>query len=214
MRRPLRPHAARPLAIVALGRLASLVLFALLVSGVLARPASAAADATYAALRAAKPDGRRVPVSGLVLQRDAFRFQLDSGALHLLAPVDGRTVGAVFVGKGSYRLEPASEAERHHLAIAADADDKKFEVLSDSFDEMVLLWGDGTGAEIERHAAAEKGSPDAQAQAVWERHMKRPRKDLRTNFHLRLLADLLNGPAAAGEGVFLASFDGKQRSEE
>jgi hypothetical protein len=45
-----------------------------------------------------------VPVGGLVLERDAFRFQFDSGAFHFLAPVAGRTVGAVFVGRGSYRL--------------------------------------------------------------------------------------------------------------
>jgi hypothetical protein len=44
--------------------------------------ASAATDPTYAALRGARPDGRTVPVSGLVLERDAFRFQFDSGAFH------------------------------------------------------------------------------------------------------------------------------------
>jgi hypothetical protein len=64
-------------------------------------PLRAAADPTYAALRGAKPDGRKIQVQNLVLERDTFRFQLDSGALHLLAPVDGRTVGALFVGRGA-----------------------------------------------------------------------------------------------------------------
>jgi hypothetical protein len=63
-----------------------------------------------------------VPVSGLVLERDAFRFQFDSGAFHFLAPVGGRTVGAVFVGHGSYRLSPASENERRQLALASGGD--------------------------------------------------------------------------------------------
>src|SRR5262245_16955441 len=63
--------------------------------------AAAAPDPTYAALRAARPDGRRVPVSGLTLSRDAFQFRFDSGAFHFLAPVEGRTLGAVFVGRGS-----------------------------------------------------------------------------------------------------------------
>jgi len=56
-------------------------------AAVLAAPLHALPDPTYAALRGAKPDGRTIPVHNLVLERDAFRFQLDSGALHLLAPV-------------------------------------------------------------------------------------------------------------------------------
>src|SRR5437588_7178773 len=85
----------------------------------LAAPVQAATDPTYAALRGARPDGRKIPVQGLVLERDAFRFQLDSGALHLLAPVEGRTIGAVFVGQGSYRLNPAIQTEARQLAIYA-----------------------------------------------------------------------------------------------
>src|SRR5262245_15952878 len=76
----------------------------------------AVTDPTYAALRGAKPDGRKIPVQNLLLERDAFRFQLDSGALHLLAPVEGHTVGAVFVGQGSYRLTPATPNELRQLA--------------------------------------------------------------------------------------------------
>src|SRR5687767_401521 len=86
-----------------------------------AAPADAAAapapDPTYAALRGARPDGRKVTVSGLTLERDAFRIQLDSGVVHFLAPVEGRTVGAVFLGEGSWRLTAASETERRHLGL-------------------------------------------------------------------------------------------------
>lgn len=186
--------------------------YPLLLLWALAAPLAAAPDPTYAALRAAKPDGRRVPVSGLVLERDVFRFQLDSGAFHFLAPVEGRTPGAVFVGQGSYRLVPATETERQHLALVSGGE-KTFEVLSDSFEELVLLFSDGTAAEIERHAAVQPGTPDPRAEAAWERHMKRQRKDFRTNFHLRLLADLLHGPAPEGQGAagaFLAFVDGSK----
>src|SRR5436309_12068047 len=86
----------------------------------------AATDPTYAALRGARPDGRKIPVQSLVLERDAFGFQLDSGALHLLAPVQGHTIGAVFVGQGSYRLSPATPNEARQLAIYAGAN-KGFE---------------------------------------------------------------------------------------
>ena len=175
--------------------------------------ASVAPDRIYTALRTARPDGRRIPVSGLVLQRDVFRFQLDSGALHLLAPVDGRTVGAVFVGKGSYRLNPANETERRHLALVAGGGEK-FEVLTDSFEEMVLLFTDKTLAEIEGHAPAAVGPAEPRVQAAWDRQMKRQRKDFHDNFHLRVLCDLLDSPAADGTplggGVFMAFVDGKE----
>jgi len=166
----------------------------------LASAASAASDPTYAALRAARPDGRTVPVSGLVLERDAFRFQFDSGAFHFLAPVGGRTVGAVFVGHGSYRLSPASENERRQLALASGGD-KGFETLADEFDDLVLLFADDTAQEIEQHAAAKNGAPDSRAVSVYESYLKRQRKDFRINFHVRVLEDILNQPGLMS-GVF------------
>jgi hypothetical protein len=173
-----------------------------------AGPVQALTDPTYAALRGAKPDGRRIPVKSLILERDAFRFQLDSGALHLLAPVDGRTVGAVFVGEGSYRLSPATSNERRQLALSSGGE-KSFETLSDTFANLLLLFTDGTLAELERHGAVQSGTPDSQAIDVYEEWLKKQRKDFRTNFHLRLLADLLNTPGRT-DGVFLALVNGRQ----
>ncbi len=170
-----------------------------------------AADPTYAALRAARPDGRQVAVSGLVLARDAFRFRLDSGVVHFLAPVEGRTVGAVFLGEGSWRLTPATETERRYLELVTG--EKGLEVLEDRFGELVLFFGDGTAAEIEAHAAppgAAAGDPDPRAVEAFEAHMKRQRKDFQTNFHVRLLHDLLDPPGEAGGGVFLAFPHGRK----
>jgi hypothetical protein len=186
---------------------------AVLVSAVISTPLRAAADPTYAALRGAKPDGRKIQVQNLVLERDAFRFQLDSGALHLLAPVDGRTVGAVFVGQGSYRLTPATPYELRQLALSSGADlgggDKGggFEVLNDTFEDLLLLFTDDTMAELERHAAVQAGAPDPRAADVYDRWLKRQRKDFKTNFHLRILEDLLNTPGRT-DGAFLALIDG------
>lgn len=169
----------------------------------------AAADPSYTALRNARPDGRTVPVSGLVLERDAYRFQFDSGAFHFLAPVEGRTVGAVFVGHGSYRLSPATENERRQLALSSGADRNGFETLTDDFDDLVFLFADDTAQEIELHAPARKGPPDAQATAVYERYLKRQRNEFKTNFQIRVLRDLLNNPGLMS-GVFLALVDGKK----
>ncbi len=181
---------------------------AFFLAAALASPLQAGTDPTYAALRGARLDGRKIPVQNLVLERDAFRFQLDSGALYLLAPVEGRTVGAVFVGQGSYRLIPAAPYEQRQLALSSGAD-KGFETLSDSFEDLLLLFTDDTAAELERHAAVQTGAPDPHAADVYEKWLKRQRKDFQTNFHLRILADLLNAPGRK-DGVFLALINGKK----
>ncbi|MES1211369.1 MAG: hypothetical protein ABUL63_03440, partial [Acidobacteriota bacterium] len=163
---------------------------ALALSFALTAPLQAATDPAYAALRGARPDGRTIPVQNLVLERDAFRFQLESGALHLLAPVEGRTIGAVFVGQGSYRLTPATPYELRQLALSSGGGDT-FEVLDDTFEDLLLLFTDGTLAELEHHAAVQTGAPDPRAVSLLEEWLKRQRKDFRTNFHLRILEDLL-----------------------
>ncbi|MFL6196768.1 MAG: M1 family aminopeptidase [Thermoanaerobaculia bacterium] len=184
------------------------VLFLLALVLVPSLAGAAAADPTYAALRAARPDGRAVPVSGLVLERDVYRFQFDSGAFHFLAPVAGRTVGAVFVGRGSYRLSPAKESERRQLALASGGD-RNFETLADDFDSLVLLFADDTAQEIELHAPVKAGAPDGRAVDVYEGYLKRQRKEYHNNFQLRVLQDLLNQPGLMS-GVFMAFIDGKK----
>lgn len=189
----------------------------------------AVTDPTYAALRAARPDGRVAAVHGLVLDRDVFHFELESGTVHFLEPVAGRTVGAVFLGRGTLRLSPASAAERRQLALEL-GEGKDFEVLTDSFDELVLLFGDDTAQEIALAAPIEKHAPDPRARQVYERWLERQRRDFHLNLQLRLLRDLLNVPApaaaapgpagappapaqypgAAGTGVFLALLAGKK----
>ena len=82
-----------------------------------AAPVSAQTVPEYDAVRAARPDGRTILVNGLTLVRDVYRIDLRSGVLHLLAPLEGETFGAVFLGDGEYRLEPATESEQRHLRL-------------------------------------------------------------------------------------------------
>jgi hypothetical protein len=172
------------------------------------KPAAAPSDPIYAALRAARPDGRVAPVHGLALDRDAFHIELESGAIHFLEPVAGRTIGAVFLGRGTVRLSPATAAERRQLALQL-GEGKDFEVLTDSFDELVLLFADDTAQEIGLSAPIEKRAPDPRARQVYERWLDRQRKDFQINLQLRLLRDLLNSPGLTS-GVFLGLLEGKK----
>lgn len=168
--------------------------------------ASAEPSAVYTALRAARPQGPAVTVQDLLLERDAFRFRFDSGVFQFLSPVEKRVVGAVFVGQGSWELTPATEAERRHVELVSG--EKGIQKLSDRFDALALLFSDETAAEIERQAKArESASP--RAAEVFEAFLRAERKDFKTNFHLRILAELLKS-SSPSSGVFLAFVDGKK----
>jgi hypothetical protein len=162
-------------------------------------------DPTYTALRAARPAGSAVAVQDLTLERDVFRFRFEKGFFQFLAPVEGRITGAVFVGEGSWQLDPATEDERRHLALLAG--EKTLEVLTDRYQEMVLLFTDGTEAEIRSRGA--EAPADPRAASVWDSFRKRQRKKLRTNLQIRLLGDVLGG-TRPDSGVFMALVDGKE----
>lgn len=161
----------------------------------------------YVAMRAARPDGRSVTVSDFTLVRDAYKLTFRSGAFHFLAPLGDRTFGAVFVGEGTYSLDPATEAERNHLALVTG--DRQLEALSDSFDTMILLFSDATAHEITAHSSVTQGSADPRARTLYEEHLKRQKNKFQVNLHLRVLIDLLNSTVEK-QGVFLAAVDGKR----
>ena len=74
---------------------------------------AASPEDAYAALRQAGLDGRTIAVEDVTLERDVFKIRFGNGQFHLLAPVEGRTLGAVFVGDGEYSLRPATAGEQH-----------------------------------------------------------------------------------------------------
>ena len=173
----------------------------------LASTASAQEAAEYRSLRASRPDGRTIPVNNLTLERDAYRITLRSGTVHLLAPVGRDTVGAVFIGNGSYQLTPATDTERRHLQLVANRAD----VLSDRFTRMILLFTDRTAEELQAQAPVATGAPDPAATRAYEEYLQREQSTGLPNFHLRVLADLLNRPARK-DGVFLAFVEGQNYS--
>lgn len=159
----------------------------------------------YRELRAARPDGRVVVVENFELARDAYVIRFSRGTFHFLNPTsDGRTFAAVFTGDGSYELLVRSETERRHLALVTGKGN--LDTLSDSFTEMILLYGDSTSEDILKDGSLEIRSPDSAAVRAWDTYLLHQKNDLQVNLHLRILRDLLNAPA---KGVFLASVRGK-----
>lgn len=171
---------------------------------VLASCLSAAEEPTYAALRAARPDGRTLTLADATFDRDAYRFTLN-GTLHLLAPVNGATFGAVFVGTGSYTLTPATADEKHQLQMYTD--DGNLTELSDSFGSAVFFDAALIADLLKTAGEAKPGAVDAEASKVFDDFLKHERKDFTTNFHIRLLQEILD-PLA--QPLFMAFIDGKK----
>src|SRR5262249_5345236 len=121
--------------------------------------ARAESDPTYSALRNAQPDARAVSVHDFSLERDVFRFRFESGTFQFLTPVGGRCFGAIFSGKATLELRPATENERRHLALLAG--EKGLEVLTETFASAVFFFSDGTAAEIEKKGSPAAALPDA-----------------------------------------------------
>src|SRR5262249_49505418 len=143
---------------------------------------------------------------GFTLERDAFRLRLQSGVLQLLTPVAGRAWGAVFSGRGSVELRPATESERRYVAFLAN--EKTLEVLSDTFTSAVLFFSDATAAEIEK-AGSPAASAASDAMDALQTLSKKQRRDWHTNLQLRVLADALR-PDRPGR-LFVATFVAKKR---
>jgi hypothetical protein len=170
-------------------------------------PASSASEAidTYRALRAVRPAGTAVVVQNLVIERDVLRFRFESGSFQFLAPVEGRRVGAIFSGSGTFELRPASEIERHHLQFLTG--DKSLEILTEPFESLVLLFTDGTEAEIQAHGSPAPSSPPVGV--LYDTFFEKQRKSLRANLQIRLLEELLRAPDPS-HGIFLAYVPGKK----
>lgn len=73
-------------------------------------------DTLYEGLRHADADPERgVRVHDVVVQVDAGKIELDDGDLSLLKPIGGKTIGAVFIGRGRFSMTAPIAVERAQL---------------------------------------------------------------------------------------------------
>lgn len=173
-------------------------------------PAAAGAldDPAYRALRGLTPDGRQIALAApFTLERDAFVFEFSSGTFHLLSPVGGRTVGAVFLGSGRYTLTPATADERAALGFVVGR--PGLTSFEDRFSSLVLLFADSTADELALLGEGRVGSPEPAAKKAVEEWFHWQKREFRHNFLIRLLADLYDTPDLRS-GVFFAFTDGAE----
>ena len=162
------------------------------------------ANAAYRQLRNLLPSGSAIPISNVVLRRDAATFTLTQGELEFFGEVNGKVTGAVFQGKGHLHLTPPTAIERHNMEILT-----KRPEFDEDISQVVFRFSDRTAEELRKAAGAATGSQSISglAQIAMEFHTFQ-KEHLFENVDLRLLEDVLSPAKPAEGGFFLAAVKG------
>jgi hypothetical protein len=131
--------------------------------------------------------GRAVTVQRLALDFGGARLRTDSGTLFPAAPVGGRVVEAVFLGRARLQLDPGEAIEAGQLELFTGLDRFDEEVSQ----AVLVITGDSASqALFSRPSAAPTAAETANAQALYDRWRSGPlRRQL--NVEGALLADAL-----------------------
>jgi hypothetical protein len=111
-------------------------------------PMQTAYDTVFDQVKHLAPTTSVARVRDVVLRRDVFELQLDSGQAYLLTPIGGRTIGIAFVGKGSVSFVPPLEIEQFNLdRVLGDSS------LNGPITAAVFIFVDSTADELRRRLA-------------------------------------------------------------
>lgn len=160
----------------------------------------------YQQLRNAAVSNEAVSVANFVLQRDAAKFNLRSGTVYFVAPVNGKVTGAVFVGDGSMFLDPPTDIERKSLSQLTGSNE-----FSEQFNELVFRFTDNTYEEIKSHGTPAASAQPQSAESLLNEINGQLRTKLKENIHARLLADVISPRPG---GFFAAFIKGKRYSDK
>ena len=152
--------------------------------------------------------GPYATVNNLSFQKEGATFNLRSGEIYFLAPVEGRYTGAVFIGDGEFSLVPPTEVEKNSLKIFTNEPS-----ITEQFSALVLRFTDKTFEEVKAAPSVKMGTGGPQssrANDLFRENQTLLRKQLRDNSELRVLADLY---APGRPGFFTAFINGKRFSK-
>jgi hypothetical protein len=157
---------------------------------------TANSEPSYQQLRNVGLSGEAVSVSNIDLKREAGTFHLRSGTICFVTPVQGKVTGAVFVGEGSFVLEPPSASERKMLRLLTKEDE-----FNENFSQLVLRFTDTTYDELKKAGAAASGGCDAGLLKDTQNATRHDRM-LKENLEARILEDVLS----TEPGMFFTAF--------
>lgn len=166
--------------------------------GILTAQQTPNSDGNYQQLRNIALQTGGITVENLTLKRDAATFQLKSGMLCFVAPVNNKVTGAIFVGEGKLLLDPPTPSERAMLSVLS-----KEKEYAETFDRLVLRFTDGTYDELKSAGKPTSSTCDI---VPLRNSAKVMRKDLNYNLDARILQDVASNEPG---GLFVAFVHGK-----
>jgi hypothetical protein len=145
-------------------------------------------EPVFDAFRHMAPQADRVAtVRKVTLRRDVFEFALADGKLYAATPVAGRTVGAIFVGRGSVSFAPPMAIERREVQrVLGDS------ALQAQITAAAFVFTDSTWSELERQLTFGGGAGAGDASGPLNDALDRL-IDSRQSLQPTLLSGLLNG---------------------
>ncbi len=161
-------------------------------------------NAVYRQLRSISTSGDLVLVENVVLKRDAGTFTFKSGHIAFLTPIEGKVTGAVFIGEGTFTLDPPIAVEKANLRLLTNEPQ-----FNESFGEVVFRFTDGTYEELKKAGTVPKEPVVSAASGLLQELNYNLRKSLQYNIHARILQDVLS---QAPGGYFAAFIKGKKYS--
>ena len=171
---------------------------------ILAADQSPNADASYQQLRTITLGTEAISVSDVDLKRDAAHFQLNSGTVCFLSPVQGKVTGAIFIGQGRLLLTPPIPSEERSLMLLT-----KQPEFSETFGRMLLRFTDDTYEELKK--AGKPGSATACEAGLLADSQHTMRKKFHYNLDARILQDVLSPEPG---GFFVAFIHGQRYSDK
>lgn len=183
-------------------RMFAVVLLLLLLFPLKAQTDGVAAGAFYEAIRTFALGEESIQVDQLVFKRDRMEFMFD-GRFYLAAPVNGRSYGAVFLGRGRIRVEPSSVYEGASLRRLLKSD-----VVEATFKSAVLRFTDDTLELLASSGKSIRQAAPPKARKLAEEHETALLKETGLNLSARLTHSVVNGEQP---GFFFVQADGGNR---
>lgn len=164
---------------------------------------SANASATYADLRNLTLGTESVSISDYDLKRDAGTFRLRSGTVCFVAPVNNKVTGAVFVGDGTFLLNPPDESERKSLQYLSKSPE-----FNEHFERVLFRFTDSTYDELKKAGKPATGGCDP---GILKDSQNATRHRIKHNLEIDILAELLSPKPRP---FFIAFIHGKNYNDK
>jgi hypothetical protein len=165
----------------------------------------------YKQLRSLQGSTQGAVAENVMFKRDAATFTFEDGKLTFAAPVGGRILAALFVGRGKFELDPPTAVEQRQIARYTGGPK-----LVDAFHQAVFFFSDDSLQQLQSQVkmnsnanADEAGKAFADAEGKyqesfndWWSNARVGNPEMR-NLAARLLSDLTD---PTSRGLFLADF--------